>query len=377
MADNRVFPDVEFIHKSADEIMTEMVNDWESDMGRSLGMADPVRLMLGWEAMINAQLYAAINETGKLNVPRYAYGEYLDSIAEKYYYGLSRMQATAATTTMRFSLSQASEYDIAVPAGTRVTQNGDVLFQVLDTVYIKAGETYLDVPVECMQTGTAGNGYAAGTIKTCVDGDNVENLASVANITESEGGSAQETDEAFYERMRESMGAYSTAGPSESYIYHAKSANVNVGGVEVVSPERGYVDVYILRTDGQIPGEELLQEVQDYLSQNHIRIMTDYVTVKAPEIVSFDIDITWYRESGAEKSREQMEAEIEAALTEYQEWQTTEIGKDINPSYLTKLLMGTAVKRVEVRSPAFTAVGKNQVAQIGIITVTCGGDEDA
>lgn len=372
MSDTRSFPDVEFCHKTADEIMEELVNSWESTMGRSLGRADPIRAMLAWEAAIDAQLYAAINETGKLNLPRYAYGDYLDSIAERYHRSLKRMDATAASTTVRFTLAQKMGYDVAVPVGTRVTQNGDVLFETTETAYIETGKLYVDVPAVCTENGEKGNGYLPGYIDTCVDADNVEGLSTVENLTETEGGSSEESDEEFYERMRESMEAYSTAGPSGSYIYHAKSASPKVGGVAVTSSERGYVDIYILRDDGELPGGELLSEVEDYLRNNDVRPMTDYVRVKAPEPVDFDIKITWFEDEKTTKSRESIEAEIEKALGEYQEWQTTEIGRDINPSYLIKLLMGTGIKRVEVEKPVFRQVGKYQVARLGTTTVTCG-----
>lgn len=372
MGDTRSFPDVEFCHKTADEIMEELVNSWENTMGRKLGRADPIRAMLAWEATIDAQIYAAINETGKLNLPRYAYGDYLDSIAERYHHSLSRLEATAAKTTIRFALAQEKGYDVAVPVGTRVTQNGDVLFETTETAYIEAGKLYVDVPAICTENGEKGNGYLPGYIDTCVDADNVEGLGTVENLTETEGGSSEENDEEFYERMRQSMEAYSTAGPSGSYIYHAKSASPEVGDVAVTSPERGCVDVYILRSDGKLPGEELLSEVENYLCDNDVRPMTDYVTVKAPVPVNFDIKIEWYRSKNQTESRENIEAEIEKVVSEYQEWQTTEIGRDINPNYLIGLLVSAGIERVTVEKPIFTHVMDNQVAQLGTMTVTYG-----
>lgn len=375
MADTREFPEIEFVTKTAGEILTELIETWEVAMGRKLGMGDPIRAMLAWEASVDAQLYAAINETGKLNMPRYAYGEYLDSLAENYYHGLTRMEATTAKTTIRFTLSQEAEYDIAVPAGTRITHNGEVLFETTETRYVKAGDMYIDVEAACTQEGTIGNGYQAGTINACVDKDNVEKLASVVNLTESEGGATRESDEDFYVRMRGSVAAYSTAGPAGSYEYHAKSANANVGDVRVMSPSPGEVNVYILGTNGQSPGEELIKEVENYLGQDNIRPMTDHVTVKAPEGKTFNIDITWYRDID-DDGREKMEAAVEKAVSTYVEWQTTRIGRDINPSYLIKTLMDTGIKRVTVKEPEFTVVGEYQVASLGTLKTSYGGEED-
>ena len=124
MADTRTFPEVEFCHRTADDILTELVESWENAMGRKLSAADPIRVMLAWEASIDAQLYATINESARLNLPRYAFGDYLDSIAEIFYWGLQRIPATAATTTLRFTLSQAAEADTVVQLGHRAAGTG-------------------------------------------------------------------------------------------------------------------------------------------------------------------------------------------------------------------------------------------------------------
>lgn len=376
MADTRTFPEVEFITKDAGEIFDELVASWEKEMGRSLGKADPIRLMLGWEATIDAQQYANINIAAKRNVPRYAKGDYLDSIAENYYYGLTRLEASPARTTMRFTISEVSDSNTVVPVGTRVTKDGRIQFETVKTVEIPAGESYIDVTAVCTQAGVIGNGFPVGSISVCVDRDNVTNLLSVTNLTVSEGGAERETDEAFYQRMRESLSAYSTAGSEQAYIYHTKSASALVGGVKVTSPRPGDVVIYFNRTDGKLPGEELIQEVLEYLSAETVRPLTDHLTVSAPEAIDFDIQFTWYRETDCGLTQEELEARVENALTAYIEWQTTEIGRDINPSKLIYYLMESGIKRVHVTSPAFTVLEDYQVAQVKNQTVTYGGTED-
>lgn len=377
MADNRTYPEVEFIHKTTAEIEAELIESWEKHMGRTLGRADPIRVMLGWEAMIDAQLYEAINESAKLNVPRYAFGEYLDSLAENFHFGLERLDATAAVTTMRFAISEIREWDTAVPVGTRVTGNGSVMFETTDTGYISAGEMYADLPARCTETGTIGNGWEEGTLNILVDNDAVEGLESVKNITESEGGSAEESDEAFYRRMRESMGAYSTAGPEDGYRYHAVSANPQVSGVKVKTPGAGQVDVYVMLKGGELPGEEVLEQIQKCLSAKNVRPLTDLVTVKAPSAKSFDVDVTWYLERNVGSSREMVETKVEQAVSDYVTWQTAEIGRDINPSYLIHRIMEAGAKRVEVTEPQFVTVGETEAAVVGEISCAFGGEEDA
>ena len=74
---------------------------------------------------------------------------------------------------------------------------------------------------------------------------------------------------------------------------------------------------------------------------------------------------------------------MNAAIDEYVAWQASRLGRDINPSKLTAILMGTGVlKRVVVTSPTFTRLsdGSNhtvpELAVVGTRTVTNGGVED-
>ncbi len=59
---------------------------------------------------------------------------------------------------------------------------------------------------------------------------------SCTNITTSDDGSEIASDEEFYELMRESMFAFSTAGAVGSYIYHAKSVSTEIADVQAVRP---------------------------------------------------------------------------------------------------------------------------------------------
>ena len=73
---------------------------------------------------------------------------------------------------------------------------------------------------------------------------------------------------------------------------------------------------------------------------------------------------------------------MNAAVERFTAWQSSKLGRDINPSYLIGLLMQTGIKRVDLTSPAFTALKDGsdksvpQVASVGTITATNGGHED-
>ena len=130
-------------------------------------------------------------------------------------------------------------------------------------------------------------------------------------------------------------------------------------------------------TDGSLPGEEILQGLQEYLMDTQDqRAMTDYVTVKAPDPKPFSINLTYYINKSDSASALTIQTAVETAVNDYVKWQTTEIGKDINPSELIMRVKAAGAKRVEVTSPVFETVSDTEVAQIEDFTVNYGGLED-
>ena len=112
------------------------------------------------------------------------------------------------------------------------------------------------------------------------------------------------------------------------------------------------------------------------MDASDIRPLTDKVTVSAPETVAFDIDVTFYIPQPDAASATVIAAAATQAVEEYVTWQTSKMGRDINPSYLTAKLMEAGVKRVEVRKPVFTVVDDIKVAKLGNKSVLNGGIEN-
>jgi len=374
MADNRNFPDINFVDTDTEKIKESLVQAYELMTGRTLYPADPARLFILWVADIIAQTLVLINESAKQNVPRYAEGDYLDSIAE-IFKDAQRLGAQVARTTLRFVISEAQAGVVIIPSGTRVTTaDGGVVFATSEIKRIEVGETAAEVPSACLTEGSVGNGFLPGQIATPIDW--FPYMQSVSNTTASEGGAESETDEAFYNRMRASMESYSTAGPAGAYEYIAKSVSPLITDAKAISEDAGIVDVRILLQDGELPGAEILAQVAAALNDQKARPLTDQVNVMAPEAVSFDIDLTYYIPSPSEASATRIQNEVEGAVEEYKKWQTSKMGRDINPSYLISLLMKTGIKRVEVREPAHQTVTDGEVAQVETEEIVNGGFED-
>ena len=369
----REYPDIHFVDTDTNTVVNALIQSYEAFTGRTLYPADPARLFILWVADIIIQERVNIDFSARQNVPRYAEGEYLDSLAELFK-DAYRLEPEKAKTTLRFTLSIPLEVATIVPAGTRVTVDGEIIFQTVQALTIPAGDLFGDVEAECQTAGEIGNGFVPGQITQLID--IFPYFGSVENVSESDGGADEESDVAFYERMRESVETFSTAGPLGAYEYYAKPASALIADVKATSPEPGEVDVRVLLSGGQLPGEEILKEVLDILNADKVRPLTDHVTVAAPETVPYDIDFTYWTQEGGAVSDEKVAENIAAAVRTFKEWQGARMGRDVNPSYLISLLMQAGAKRVKVRSPVDTVVPDNAVAVIGETAVVNGGAEN-
>lgn len=377
---DRKYPDIDFVETDTETIESSLIALYESLVQQVPGRerykvypASPERLFISWIASVIVQQRVLINETAKKNVPRYADGEYLDSLAELFK-DLERLPASPASAVFRFYISEAQQQSIIIPAGTRVSFDGTIMFATKENLEIKAGSLYGDIEGECTTPGTIGNNLAAGQVKDLVD--IYDYYQKAENITATSGGAEEEDDASYYERMRESMESFSTAGPMNGYIYFTKSVSAAVADVVATSPTPGVVDVRVLLRDGQQATEAVLKEIEEALNADDVRPLTDTVTVSVPETVPFDVDVTFYIAQPNAASATVIEAAARQAVKDYISWQTSKIGRDINPSYLTAKLMEAGAKRVEVRKPEYTAVEEIKVAVLGEETVLNGGIEN-
>lgn len=372
-------PEVSFTDCSIDTVEQEIFDLYKKFTGRTLATADPVRLFILTIAYVVVMLLNKINETGKQNMVRYATGGNLDNLAA--FYGVERIPGTAAKVTEEFTLSAAMPFNVVIPKGTRVSSGGQVYFATGETLVIKTGDTQGKVSCTCQQVGEIGNGFTPGVVTTLVDP--IAYVASVKNLTTSEGGADEETDDALRLRTAEAPESFSTAGPSGAYEFLAKAASARIIQAKAVSPEPGCIDVYLLEKDGVVPGEELLKTVLTFLSDDKRRPLTDKVSTKAPEIMKYDVNMTYYLSDGA--TVEETRSKIEAAVQKYLSWQDTKMGRDINPDKLVQLCLAAGAKRVAITAPIFTRIKEGTKADGYIVglaknsgnnTINYGGLED-
>jgi phage-related baseplate assembly protein len=141
-------------------------------------------------------------------------------------------------------------------------------------------------------------------------------------------------------------------------------------------PSAGNVDVRFITTGGERPDEALAGEVLEYLSAADRRPLTDHVTVQAPEVVNYNINLTYYIRTVDKLAATSIQAAVELAIEEYILWQKSKIGRDINPDELVARIKAAGAKRVAITAPTFTTLTPIQLAVLGTKTVTYGGLED-
>lgn len=371
-------PEVSFIdNDTLDQMRTRLISNFETEFEHltgnkiSLAPADPNRILLYAVALQLYQVEQYVDRAGKQDLLKYSYGEFLDNLAGTR--GITRNQPSPARTTIRFSLSAVRSYPVAIPKGTTVT-NGSIYFSTDSYVEIPAGEISADILCTATQNGIEGNGLLPGQINTLVD--LIGYVESISNITISSGGTDLETDESLAERVFLAPSTYSVAGPDDAYRYFTKAFSPAIGDVHITSPNPVEVEIRLLMTNGDLPTETLLQDLEIYLSDRSIRPLTDQVIVLQPDTVNFTINFTYYINRSDQSKATVIQEEVEKAVSGYIDWQTRTIGRDINPSELIRKVMAAGAKRVEVVSPAFTAISDTSVAKIASKTVNYGGLEN-
>ena len=366
-------PDIDFVDIDAATIEAEIITKYEEITGRSLQRGDPVRLFLLTIANIIILLLNRLNETGKQNLLRYSEGDNLDHLGALL--GVERIPATAARTTMKVTLSATMGFNVTIPAGTRFTPDGKVFFALDSALVIPVGSTNASGTATCTEVGTAGNGFVAGQIKTLVDP--VAYVASVANTTTSEGGAEIEGDESYREAIHIAPESFSVAGPIGAYEYYAKHASALISDVAVSSPDPGEIDIRVLLEGGAIPGAEMLAIVEAAVNDRKVRPLTDQVTVQAPTVTNYNINLTYYINTEDIAQQTAIQNKVNAAVSDFVTWTKTKIGRDINPSVLIQKIVDAGAKRVTVTYPVFTVLDMTHVGVANTITIQYGGTEDA
>lgn len=373
-------PDVSFIDNLSLEdvkniLIEEYKKEYENITGKEAVMerSDPMRVLISAQAVLDMQLLSFVDRCGKMNLLKYAQGDFLDHMGA--FKNRARKEAERASVMVRFFMAEPRNEVEPIPQGTMVTADQKIFFETDDYAEIPAGELSVEICCSATIAGTAGNNYEKGEIATLVTPTGF--ISAISNTTKSSGGMDRETDEEYAEGIFCAPSKYSVAGPNQAWVSLVKDFNSDVEDVcPDTVPGSGVAQITVLMKHGRIPEPAELQSIQEYLMRPDIRTLCTLVEVKPPEQKNYEISLTYYIGNSNKSRAAEIQKNVEQAVGAYTEWQDSRVGRDINPDELLVMLKQAGVKRAVITSPVFCQVPDGTVAHFDKTQkVTYGGVE--
>ena len=346
--------------KTIDEIYREMLACFGEETGlEPREGTDLSARMYALAAQVYA-LYVQADWVARQAFPQTAEGEYLDYHAQLR--SLERKPALPAQGTVRFTAGEAAQSDRAIPEGTVCMTAGLVRFATTQAAVLPAGELTVDVPVQALEPGTAGNVSAQTVVSMAVA---PMGIASCTNPQAFAGGADGEGDEELRARILDTFRRLPNGANAAFYEQGALSFD-QVAAAAVIPKPRGLgsVDV-IVSTLAGTPGEELLEQLQDYFEQRR-EIAVD-VQVKAPTPVTVNVAVQVKAKGGWDKT--QVLDQVEEALEGWFDGKL--LGQDVLLARLGSLIYGCdGVENYAVSAPAADlAVDADELPVLGTLSV--------
>ena len=359
--------DVKVVSDDLSEVLAQTIADYEARSGKTLQPAHIERLLINTYAYRETLARKAINEAYRQQHPRFATGLMLDLCGDDV--NTPRLEATAARCTIRFTLAVTKAEPVLIAQGTQIAA-GETVFQTITSGTLSPSSRTLDLEASCFQTGVSGNGFAAGQINTLV---NPINGVTAVNTTVPTGGAAEESDEAYRQRILLAPESFSVAGPVGAYEYFARRVSpticdVHVGNLTGVDglPIGGQVRVTLLTKNG-VPSSELVSEVQVFLSGERVRPLCDTVTVTAPAVVDYMLDAELVLYTGVNIA--EVLAAAKRAWADYEAARREKLGLDIVPLDIQTALKVSGVYNVVLKKPTLIVVKPDQWARCTSVNI--------
>ena len=364
-------PEPNFIERNPETITKEWVELYEQKSGKVLQPAQNERLMVDVGAYRETILRMKIQETAKQNLLSYAPLDILEHIGEPL--GVQKLLANCSVTVLIFKVDNALDFDFVIDKGTEVeTKDGLFVFQTIEPVILKAGQTEISVDASCETPGSAANNYIIGSINNLITP--LSYISEVSNTTISAGGADDEEAESLRERIRQAPEKFSNAGSRGAYRYHTLTAHQSIIDVAINSPSPGVVNIYPLTLDGN-PNDEIIRIVQTYLSDDKIRPLTDLVQVLSPTKKDFTIDATIYLYQDSDVTS--VQKTINAKLNEYKISLSEKLGKNVIQTQIISILNSVyGVFKVVLKTPDDIDISESEWANLVDFNIEIGGYAD-
>ncbi|NWD70768.1 baseplate J/gp47 family protein [Pseudomonas gingeri] len=183
-----------------------------------------------------------------------------------------------------------------------------------------------------------------------------------------------EGDDSLRERTQMAWEGLSTAGPRNSYIFHARNADGRVADATVFSPAPAEVVVTVQSILGNGSAEpELLEIVADYLSDEDRRPIADRLTVQGAEVIEYQVDALIYLNTIGPESEPILDA-AEKRLVAYVR-QRRRLGLEVSESAIHAALHVEGVRKVELNGWSDIVASLSQAPYCYDIRLRLGDDE--
>jgi phage-related baseplate assembly protein len=371
-------PVPEFISVNPDRIEREMVARYEEATGKTTTPSQLERLLIKVFAYQQTLTQIAANEAAKQNLIAYSTYPFLDYLAQMF--GVSRLDATPARTTLRFEFDEDIAFANAVgiiPAGTLVaTPDSKYEFATLKSTTINVTNSFAEIECESTAQTSGANGYVENQAWRLRD-PLAYVKTEVMNLQKTFSGSDREIDERLRERIYAAPDSFSTCGTRKAYRYHALTVNSQIldcyvaGNADDTSIPSGTVKVYLLSQplidNDAVQAQNLVNAVQEYLSDERIRPLTDTVVVANAEFqnVAATITVKRYIDSDAAK----VVSETRASYQQFAAAIKRKMGKDLVASQVIKALSVPGVYDIAIQfSPQPSAIAPTRVVNLNSVT---------
>lgn len=224
------------------------------------------------------------------------------------------------------------------------------------------------------------NEAALATLLATAQGNDLDQLAANVNVTRLQVTPADnstipptpavmESDDSLRERAQLAWEGLSTAGPRNSYVLHARSADGRVADATAESPSPAVVVVTIQALQGDGAADQaLLDTVAAYLSDEDRRPVGDRLTVQTAEILQYSVTATLHLATPGPEA-EPIRAAAEARLVAYVN-QRRRLGVEVSASAIHAALHVEGVRRVELTGWADITPTTSQAAYCTAYSVT-------
>ena len=158
-----------------------------------------------------------------------------------------------------------------------------------------------------------------------------------------------EHDADYLQRMMLAPDSWSTAGSTQSYKYHARSADPDIKDITAINNGAGEVLITVLARNGDgVAPADTLDLVREALNAEKVRPLNDRPTVRSADINHFEVSATLELRSGP--SADVVAEEARSAVRVYVD-ERHQLGEDIVLGRLEAELYVEGVERVTLHSP--------------------------